>query len=362
MISHIIEFSCQYSNDVRKKHKIWHDGKLRYYQLNNKFTLHSLDNMLLSSKFVTNQRDINCYLDEENFDLLEHRIFGSYVVIISEQLKEYDKEIQHVKTNSNVITNTVESASNNKDSKNPNKLPITKPTIPNNEKTAKNRNGMSVSGLVLKFNKPFKPPKRIEPHVKSSINRPNVRNSAVVKQQLNAMPDSTEDNNISMNISDDLFPSTQYSCSDGLLNFTPPENKPVSTTKTNHMIVSTPSHEIKPKYTQFVIKNKINENIDIDIDIDFDINNGIDVKEDNSYSTKCNSNNNNNSKADNNCKGDEQIFDLSKTSNEKYNNKKLMDTIPFNLPLKCNRPILKLKKRPGFKVRKIIHSPLIIPK
>lgn len=328
MLSHVLEFNCQYSADVRKKHKIWHDGKLRYYQLNNKFTLHTLDNTTLSSKFVTNQRDVACYLDEENFDLLEHRIFGSFIVIISDLIREYDKEIQNVKTNSSISLTSNTPTTHTK-------LPEVKPQLPKKKPILKTElkpmekkgNGMSVSGLVLKFNKPFKPPKRLDPPaIKSVANRPNVRNSSVLKQQLVQMPDSTEDNNISMNISDDMFPSTQHSFSEGLLNFSPPKDKLVSATTNNQPVASTPAH-VNDK------KNDFNtDNYDFDTEVNSD---GKDKKGSTNQALKF-------------------FTDTNKETEQQVSNQNI-----FRKPFKTT--FFKLKERPGFKIRKIIHSPLIIP-
>jgi len=95
MISHVVEYSCQYSDQIRKKHKTWHDGKLKYYAANNRFMLYPEEsNVLISSNFITNSRDVSTILDAEGFNTVEHKIFSRAVVIITEMLCEYDREVQ----------------------------------------------------------------------------------------------------------------------------------------------------------------------------------------------------------------------------------------------------------------------------
>lgn len=112
MLSHVVEFSCQYSEQVRKKQKVWHDGKLKYYQINNRFLLYTEDDTLLSSIFVTSAKELNVYIDEENFGVVEHNIFGRYVVVIEEIIAEYDREISHIKTTSTISAVAASTGSN----------------------------------------------------------------------------------------------------------------------------------------------------------------------------------------------------------------------------------------------------------
>ncbi|SCU80617.1 LAMI_0B03158g1_1 [Lachancea mirantina] len=79
------EFECQYTNDVHKKRKTWHDGKLRFHESNSRFQLYSeQDNVLLGSEFVTNAKQIEHILDFKGFGSEEHKIAGRFLVIIQE--------------------------------------------------------------------------------------------------------------------------------------------------------------------------------------------------------------------------------------------------------------------------------------
>lgn len=239
MLSHVVEFSCQYSDQVRKKQKVWHDGKLRHYQINNRFLLYTTDDVLLSSVFVTSSKELKIYTDEDNFGIVEHNIFGRFVVIIEEIIGEYDREIRYIKTTSTATTslgNSLNGINNRQDEIQsvdkkdsmaydksidnvrhpPNKIilkgsmknTISKGIIPSSSLhsissitsniTPKNPSvkmtkieigkdryetsgGLSTPNLALKVNKPFKPP-RIISNVATANNRPSIRNSKVKKQ------------------------------------------------------------------------------------------------------------------------------------------------------------------------------------
>ncbi|CCE92431.1 Mte1p TDEL_0E01880 [Torulaspora delbrueckii] len=92
-----MEYSCQYSDQVRKKHKTWHDGSIKFIKSTKRLTLYSLDQrkQSLSSTFMTNSRDLEKVLDPRGFDVEEHRVFGRYVVIISGILRNSESGGHH---------------------------------------------------------------------------------------------------------------------------------------------------------------------------------------------------------------------------------------------------------------------------
>ncbi|CDO94498.1 unnamed protein product [Kluyveromyces dobzhanskii CBS 2104] len=99
MSSIVREFSCQYSDQIRKKHKTWHDGKLRYIESSNRFLLFTDDGVQLCSKLITSNKHIAEILNEEGYGIEEHRIFGSFYVIILELLASNENsKSQCVKT------------------------------------------------------------------------------------------------------------------------------------------------------------------------------------------------------------------------------------------------------------------------
>ncbi|CAL9728908.1 hypothetical protein MOUN0_F01486 [Monosporozyma unispora] len=224
MLSHVVEYSCQYSDQVRKKQKIWHDGKLKYFQINNRFMLYTEDNVMLSSSFVTNSKEVSAYLDEEGFEITEHKIFGSFVIVINEIIAEYDREIRHIKTttapsftnnknlaqsNDNVVSvhhvqypdkmvlkNSTEHFAHSKatsstplakkPSSNMTRLNSMSPVVKKEQ-----GGGMTSSGLALKFNKPFKPPRMANSSKTSNtniMNRPTIRNAKVKEENKNTLP------------------------------------------------------------------------------------------------------------------------------------------------------------------------------
>ncbi|CAL9734128.1 hypothetical protein MOSE0_D05270 [Monosporozyma servazzii] len=225
MLSHVVEFSCQYSDQVRKKQKVWHDGKLKYFQINNKFMLYTEDNVMLSSSFVTNPKEITAYLDEEGFEITEHKIFGSFMVVINEIIAEYDREIQHIKTTTATSFNKFKISSSSVDNnvstsyiQHPDKMVLKKTT--ENISNSKNISSTNVnkslsdmsrlnqmspaikserysamvgSGLALKVNKPFKPPRMANKF--STVNkRPNIRNAQVKQESMVPVPISSNAN------------------------------------------------------------------------------------------------------------------------------------------------------------------------
>ncbi|CAR25349.1 Mte1p [Lachancea thermotolerans CBS 6340] len=92
--SHIKEYYCQYTDQLLKKHKTWHDGRLKFFELNKKFQLFTVDdNVLLGSGFVTNVRRLERILSESFFGKEEHKIFSQFLVIIDCLEREYDRDI-----------------------------------------------------------------------------------------------------------------------------------------------------------------------------------------------------------------------------------------------------------------------------
>ncbi|AET40533.1 Mte1p Ecym_6142 [Eremothecium cymbalariae DBVPG len=168
-ISHVMEYHCQYTDQLRKKRKAWHDGKLKYFQLTNKFQLFTEGGILLCSEFVTNSRQLGNVLDQEGFGNVEHRIFGSYVVIISDLEREYDNEINlyrpHHQPKMQALgrvmlnykrTDSSISPSNAVANKEPSDQTSCNITTDTNTTAPITRHTLS-----LQLNKPFKPPKLV---------------------------------------------------------------------------------------------------------------------------------------------------------------------------------------------------------
>ena len=156
MLSQIREYSCQYTGQIRKKHKSWHDGKLRYYEANNRFQLFDEEGKQLSSQFITNKRYLADILNEEDFGNKEHRIFGSYIVIISELINQFERDEANVGCPSVVKSEFPASK----------ELPPTQEMAHCKEGGIKGRNGKLINtipslkepnNLALRSNKPFKP-------------------------------------------------------------------------------------------------------------------------------------------------------------------------------------------------------------
>lgn len=221
MISHVVEFTCQYTNQIRKKHKIWHDGRLKYFELNGRFLLYSeVDNVLLSSSFKTNKKEIDCILNQEGFGNDEHQIFGQFLVIINEITCQYEREINGMKASSTEPSVKTESRKT---------IPKSSPIVSGpgirkkhlislkQELNTANSPAFSGPGLALKFNGPFKPPQKISPgSLAQNMKRPSKRNMRVkvneeidtdtsrnrepdtnikLSQQIDEVPLSTNNNN-----------------------------------------------------------------------------------------------------------------------------------------------------------------------
>lgn len=76
------EYECQYTNDqIRKKHKSWHDGKLKVRK-DGKIALHNEDGSTLSIR-----REAGKWLDPDRFNQ-EFQFCSRYVVIIASQYEQ----------------------------------------------------------------------------------------------------------------------------------------------------------------------------------------------------------------------------------------------------------------------------------
>ncbi|CAI4062732.1 hypothetical protein N7582_002205 [Saccharomyces uvarum] len=191
MLSHIVEYECQYTDQIYKKRKIWHDGKLKYFQINNRFMLYTeKDNILLTSEFKTSSKELKAILNPEGFDIEEHRIFSQFLVIISGIIDEYDRDIQvtasHVRTDppimpvqkkqpvSSECVPTLNHISTPREIHSNTRVIVSKDK---QKQDSAARGGFNISKLTLKVNKPFKKPKRIlNANVVNELNRPSIRN------------------------------------------------------------------------------------------------------------------------------------------------------------------------------------------
>lgn len=170
MIPRVIEYNCQYTDQIRKKHKAWHDGKLKYFHVNSRFILYSIDDgKLLCSAFITNVRELENILDPVGFNLEEHRIFGRFIIVISDKICEYDGEVMS-QANTNIERQSPKTRNPQSETKMRENRQVVKNII--------NSNSNSGNSLALKMNRPFKPPRRIcnqSKPIVSTLNRPNIR-------------------------------------------------------------------------------------------------------------------------------------------------------------------------------------------
>ncbi|QHS73359.1 Mte1p SPAR_G02690 [Saccharomyces paradoxus] len=194
MLSHIVEYECQYTDQLYKKRKVWHDGRLKYFQINNRFMLYTeKDNVLLASEFKINSKELKAILNPEGFDIEEHRIFSQFLVIISNIIEEYDRDIQvaasHVRTDPMNLSVQKQRPLISDSAPSMNHISTAR-EIHSNTKvtTSKHRQkedsntegGFNISKLTLKVNKPFKKPKRIlSTDVVNELNRPSIRNQRI---------------------------------------------------------------------------------------------------------------------------------------------------------------------------------------
>lgn len=196
MISHVIEYSCQYSDKIKKKHKTWHDGKLKYFEANKRFLLYPEDsNVLISSNFITNSREVSTILCPDGFNTNEHKIFSRAVVIITEKLCEYDREVQVQMANDKHCSNPhieksiVSRVKMNDDNTvglpKAKQMRLPKKRILMNKETDYDQN-VGGSSLALKFNRQFKPPRMVESHnsIVTTSKRPYLRDAKIVEQKI----------------------------------------------------------------------------------------------------------------------------------------------------------------------------------
>ncbi|CCD24721.1 Mte1p NDAI_0D04070 [Naumovozyma dairenensis CBS 421] len=180
---------------IKKKHKTWHDGKLKYFEVNNRFILYTEEsNIVLASEFVTNSKAVRSFLDPEGFDIEEHQIFARFLIIISDVISDYTREVQttrvqHPDNTTNVPT-TLGMKMTTNDNRN-GKLLKTNPTvvkrqlitpISNSKINGFSQNRMKSNEspsptLALKVNRPFKAPRMITREISSQqlFNRPSKR-------------------------------------------------------------------------------------------------------------------------------------------------------------------------------------------
>ena len=196
MISRVVEYSCQYSEQVRKKHKAWQDGKLKFYEANNRFLLYNEDsNTMLYSTFITNSKIVAAILNPQGFGTSEHKIFGRAVVIITDVLREYKKEVRSQLAGGSLKTDVIDKILNVEYSNySAEAMPSSQRTVTTGVpprsthiclKTALIKNDEDPSSLVLKSNKPFKAPRRINenPPIHKKSARPAVR-TAHIKHEI----------------------------------------------------------------------------------------------------------------------------------------------------------------------------------
>ncbi|SCU77514.1 LAFA_0A02058g1_1 [Lachancea sp. 'fantastica'] len=165
-ISHVREYYCQYTDQIHKKHKSWHDGRMKYYQLNHKFQLFSLEGgMLLGSTIITSSRRVEHILNANGFNKEEHKIFGQFLVLIDCLQCEYDRDISGKARELSVSYNIKKYTEDAIDSEpcQAKSGKFTTPVIRHND------------SLALKFNKPFRRPlaKRTQINVRSKLKAPS---------------------------------------------------------------------------------------------------------------------------------------------------------------------------------------------
>ena len=191
MISHVQEFICQYTNQVKKKHKVWHDGRLKFSVASKRFMLYNEDgDTVLSSNFITNEKELSNILDRSSFGTAEHKIFARYVVIIQELVAEYDKDTRLHKMRETTKTGNVPHRPTKRrkliSSSDEGSGEIVKVDDGDTRKKSSTVRTTGSHSLALKFGTPFKPPKvRLQPKdlTGSDRNRPVARRSKVQIQE-----------------------------------------------------------------------------------------------------------------------------------------------------------------------------------
>lgn len=168
-MSFVKEYSCQYTDQIQRKHKSWHDGKLKYSSKNSRFTLYSIEETpkILTNAFVTSSKDVHKYLSPQGFNLDEHQIFGRYLIIINERIGENKNEVESrspVQGGNETVPVLTGSANAN--------LPV-----------KFRRTGDDP--LALKMNRRFVPPRllKMQPANKKVLNRPSVRKPRLIESK-----------------------------------------------------------------------------------------------------------------------------------------------------------------------------------
>lgn len=188
-----VEFACQYSDQVRKKHKAWHDGKLKLVESAKRLMLYGEDDKkLLSSTIMTSERELQRILDPDEFGATEHHIFGRYMVIICERIGEQEepttatdppKMVKRPLPPRTVLKSTIAGRGGPLALKMP---PVTaeRPLVKLPSRTVLKSTGHG-DPLALKMNRPFKPPRTT-----TQTNRPSVRPS--LRRVVKAEPQPTK--------------------------------------------------------------------------------------------------------------------------------------------------------------------------
>ncbi|SCU90566.1 LANO_0D09208g1_1 [Lachancea nothofagi CBS 11611] len=152
-ISHVREYYCQYTNQLHKKQKSWHDGKLKYYQLNQKFQLYTIEGgVLLSSGFITNLQRLEYILDDSGFNKEEHKIFSQFLVIIDCLQCEYDRDVSGLANDSSTAYNLKKYSEDGAGAVGVSKVSC-------KVRTQKSKLPSHHDSLALVFNKPFRRPR-----------------------------------------------------------------------------------------------------------------------------------------------------------------------------------------------------------
>ncbi|SCU78891.1 LAME_0A06282g1_1 [Lachancea meyersii CBS 8951] len=187
-VSHVQEFYCQYTDQIHKKQKAWHDGRMKFYQLNHKFQLYSMEGgMLLDSAFITNSRRVDHILDESGFNKEEHKIFGQFLVMIDCLQCEYDRDISGKVSDASTAYNVKKYTTENSGS-------IVESKVNCKLRPQKSGPAQHHDSLALKFNKPFRRPqikqRNVSVHTKQQA--AEALNAPAVKKIIRARPTAAE--------------------------------------------------------------------------------------------------------------------------------------------------------------------------
>ena len=185
--SHVKEFHCQYTDQISKKHKTWHDGRLKFFQLTKKFQLFTLDdNVLLASEFVSNLRHLECILSFSGFGKEEHRIFSQFLIIIECLDREYDRNVGGLSNNAIQPYNVKTYSQTAPDA------------TPSNANARLRHPNLGSSkhqdSLALQFNRPFRRPRMAPKDITASCqNLDPKRDTPKINPQKTTVPKSSSD-------------------------------------------------------------------------------------------------------------------------------------------------------------------------